>query len=56
MRVLLDNNLSERLIPILAEQAWDVVHVRSLGLGAADDEVVLETARPNVLSASCSAT
>jgi predicted nuclease of predicted toxin-antitoxin system len=45
MRVLLDNNLSERLIPILAEQSWDVTHVRALGLRDADDEVVMETAR-----------
>ena len=45
MRVLLDNNLSERLIAILAEQSWDVIHVRGLGLQDADDEVVMETAR-----------
>jgi predicted nuclease of predicted toxin-antitoxin system len=45
MRLLLDNNLSERLIKFLEPAAWDVVHVRALGLEAAKDPVVLETAR-----------
>lgn len=45
MRLLLDNNLSPRLVDVLAEEGWDVVHVRGFGLQAAPDEVVLWTAR-----------
>jgi predicted nuclease of predicted toxin-antitoxin system len=45
MRLLLDNNLSVRLVDVLATAGWDVVHVRSLGLQAAPDRVVLDTAR-----------
>ena len=48
MRVLLDNNLSPRLVSILsASSGWDVVHVRDLGLRDAMDEAVLESARSN---------
>ena len=45
MRLLLDNNLSPRLVGLLAAAGWDVIHIRSLGLHAAPDHVVLETAR-----------
>ena len=45
MRLPLDNNLSERLIDLLAPAEWDVVHVRSLHLQAAKDTVVLDVAR-----------
>lgn len=45
MRLLLDNNLSARLIPLLASEGWDVVHLAQLGLRDADDDVVLEAAR-----------
>lgn len=45
MRLLLDNNLSPRMVNMLTVVDWDVVHVRSLGLQAARDEVVLQTAR-----------
>ena len=45
MRLLLDNNLSPRLVDVLAQDGWDVVHVGSLGLRAASDRVVLQTAR-----------
>jgi predicted nuclease of predicted toxin-antitoxin system len=45
MRLLLDNNLSPRLVELLTVQGWDVGHVRALGLRAAKDEAVLETAR-----------
>ncbi len=45
MRVLLDNNLSPRLVSILS--ASSVVHVRDLGLRDAMDEAVLESARSN---------
>lgn len=45
MRLLLDNNLSPRLVDALSAAGWDVVHVASLGLRAAPDRTVLETAR-----------
>lgn len=45
MRLLLDNNISPRLVEILAQEGWDVVHVSSLGLRAASDKVVLAAAR-----------
>lgn len=45
MRLLLDNNLSPRPGDALAVAGWDAVHVRSLGLGAAKDQVIMETAR-----------
>ncbi|MBW0088430.1 DUF5615 family PIN-like protein [Pseudonocardia sp. KRD-184] len=45
MRLLLDNNLSPRLIDIMSTGGWDVVHVASMGLRAASDRVVLEAAR-----------
>ena len=44
MRLLLDNNLSPRLVPLLVE-AGDVAHVGTLGLGSATDEEVLAAAR-----------
>ena len=45
MRLLLDNNLSPRLVDVLAKEGWDVVHVGALGLRAANDRVVLEAVR-----------
>jgi Domain of unknown function (DUF5615) len=45
MRLLLDNNLSPRLVDILGAAGWDVVHVASLGLRSAPDRTVLEAAR-----------
>ena len=42
MRLLLDNNLSPRLVDLLPDH--DVEHVRSLGLQSATDEVVLSHA------------
>jgi predicted nuclease of predicted toxin-antitoxin system len=44
VRVLLDNNLSPRLVALLTEAGWDVTHVSSFGLRAAPDHIVLETA------------
>lgn len=44
MRFLIDNALLPALAVGLAEQGHDVVHVRDLGLAAADDEVVLQVA------------
>lgn len=45
MRFLIDNNLSPKLIDLLAQAGHDAVHVRDLGLAAATDEVVLDRAR-----------
>src|SRR3712207_2627506 len=45
MRLLLDNNLSARLVDALSSAGWDVIHVRSLGLEAASDKAVLDAAR-----------
>lgn len=45
MRLLLDNNLSPRLVDVLSAAGWDVVHVASLGLRSAPDRAVLDAAR-----------
>ncbi|HEV2892046.1 MAG TPA: DUF5615 family PIN-like protein [Frankiaceae bacterium] len=45
MRVLLDNNLSPRLVALLGDAGWDAVHVRDLDLAAASDANVLAAAR-----------
>lgn len=45
MRVLLDNNLSGRLVPLLTGLGWDVEHVGTLGLHAATDDDVPAAAR-----------
>jgi predicted nuclease of predicted toxin-antitoxin system len=45
MKILLDNNLSPRLADALVAHGWDAIHVGALGLAAATDEVVLQTAR-----------
>lgn len=38
VRLLLDENLSERLVPLLAPEFTDVEHVRRLGMGGATDD------------------
>jgi predicted nuclease of predicted toxin-antitoxin system len=43
-RLLLDENLSERLVTPLADVFPDVAHVRTLGLGGAADATVWTTA------------
>ncbi|EFC81774.1 DUF5615 family PIN-like protein [Parafrankia sp. EUN1f] len=45
MRFLLDNNLSNTLATGLREAGHDVLHVRDVELGAADDTTVLGFAR-----------
>jgi predicted nuclease of predicted toxin-antitoxin system len=45
VRVLLDNNLSPRLVPLLEALGWDVAHVGTLGLQAAPDADVLDAAQ-----------
>ena len=45
MRLLLDNNLSPRLVELLTLGGWNVAHVRALGLQAArNDHRVLVSA------------
>lgn len=44
MRFLIDNAISPALAVGLAEHGHDAVHVRDVGLAAADDEVVLNVA------------
>ena len=45
VRLLLDENLSERLLPRLADLFPGSTHVRSLGQGGASDQSVWEMAR-----------
>ena len=45
IRLLLDENLSERLLPLLAERFPGSRHVRLLGLGGARDTEIWERAR-----------
>ena len=44
MKLLLDQNLSHRLVERLRDICPDIVHVRAVGLGRADDEAVWEYA------------
>jgi predicted nuclease of predicted toxin-antitoxin system len=45
LRLLLDENLSERLLPLLSARFEHLQHVRLLGLGGADDLEIWELAR-----------
>jgi predicted nuclease of predicted toxin-antitoxin system len=45
VRLLLDENLSERLLPLLAERFPGSRHVRQLGLGGASDLAIWDRAR-----------
>lgn len=45
LRLLLDKNLSERLIPLLAARFPESQHIRLLGLGGSDDRELWELAR-----------
>lgn len=44
MKFLVDNALSFRVAELLCEADHDAVHVRDYGLGAAEDQVILERA------------
>ena len=44
-RLLLDENLSERLVPLIAETFSDVLHLRTMGLGGSPDAAVWKAAR-----------
>jgi predicted nuclease of predicted toxin-antitoxin system len=41
---LLDENLSERLVPAIAAQFPDALHVRTMGLGGASDSALCDVA------------
>ncbi len=49
MRLLFDQNLSFRLVNVLADLYAGSVHVRDVGLEAADDDAVWEYAKANRL-------
>lgn len=49
MKLLFDENLSHKLARLLADIFPDSVHVREVGLKAADDPVVWEYAKDNGL-------
>ena len=44
-QLLLDENLSERLLPLLMERFPSSTHVRMIGLGGASDTAIWEWAR-----------
>ena len=48
MRLLLDENLSPRLIPKLLSLFAGLTHVRDVGLKQADDQIIWEWAKANV--------
>ena len=50
MKLLFDQNLSHRLVSVLASAYPDSVHVLNVGLGAADDQAVWTYARENGLT------
>jgi predicted nuclease of predicted toxin-antitoxin system len=45
MKLLFDENLSHKLVRLLADLFPDSIHVREVGLKAADDPVVWEYAK-----------
>jgi predicted nuclease of predicted toxin-antitoxin system len=49
MKLLFDENLSHKLVRLLADLFPDSVHVRDVGLKAADDPAVWEYAKKNGL-------
>ncbi|MDQ3946860.1 MAG: DUF5615 family PIN-like protein [Actinomycetota bacterium] len=44
MKLLVDENLSERVAELLVENGHDAIHVRAIGLATADDSVLMERA------------
>jgi predicted nuclease of predicted toxin-antitoxin system len=50
MKLLFDENLSPRLVLLLCDLFPDSIHVRDVGLKAADDEVVWKYAQGNSLT------
>ena len=50
MRLLFDQNLSHRLVAAIAHEYTESIHVRDVGLSAADDETVWRYAAENGLT------
>ena len=50
MKLLFDENLSPRLVRLLGDLFPNSVHVRDVGLNAADDPVVWKYAQDNLLT------
>ena len=50
MRLLFDENLSHKLVRLLADLFPDSIHVREVGLKAADDTLVWDYAQNNGLT------
>ena len=48
-RLLLDENLSEKLLPLLIEQFPESSHVRLIGLGGASDTAIWEWAKNHLM-------
>lgn len=47
MRLLLDENLSDRVIPRIVDLYLDSLHVKALGLVSTDDGIIWEYAKTN---------
>ena len=47
MKLLLDQNLSHRLVEVLADVYPNCVHVRTIGMNAASDTIIWEYAKQN---------
>lgn len=47
LKLLLDQNLSHRLVRLLADTDWEIAHVRDFGLARADDTTVWAFAAGN---------
>ncbi len=47
MKLLLDDNLSPKLVALLRDSYFDVTHVASVGLGAASDTEIWRWAKDN---------
>jgi predicted nuclease of predicted toxin-antitoxin system len=50
MRLLFDQNLSYRLVALVANEYPNAIHVRDIGLSTADDQVVWSYAAENGLT------
>ena len=50
MKLLFDENLSHKLVQLLADQFPGSTHVRQLGLATADDDVIWEHAKRGSLA------
>ncbi|TLV01066.1 DUF5615 family PIN-like protein [Dyadobacter luticola] len=51
MKLLIDQNISHRIIPLITQESWDLFHVKDLGLRNADDHEIFRYARQNEFAA-----